>query len=97
MSRSLTFDAARNVLAYEGDHNLGVDGGHFVNCLIRTIVAADEVNLEKIRREFPELVRAVQVRKERGGVEWLRSFVKAQLDRRDAGLDFESLIDEVAS
>ncbi|MFT4281230.1 hypothetical protein [Microbacterium sp.] len=84
---TVTLDAARAVLAFEGDHNYGTDAGHFANCLIRAIKAADPVNRDKLRAEFPELVAAVEEFR-RGGVESLRGLVKSQLDRSAAGLDF---------
>lgn len=87
---TITLNAARAVLAYEGDTNYGQDGGHFTNCLIRAIKAADPVNVEKLRNEFPELVAAVAEFK-RGGIESLRGIAKAQLTHAEFGLDIEAV------
>lgn len=88
---SVTLAAARSVLSFEGDHNYGTDGGHFENCLIRAIKAADPVNREKLRSQYPDLVAAVGEFR-RGGIESLRGLVKAQLAHADAGLDFGAVL-----
>ncbi|MDQ1127604.1 hypothetical protein QE428_002637 [Microbacterium sp. SORGH_AS 505] len=72
---------ARHVLHYLGDHNRGVDGGHFVNRLLATASAADEVNREKLRVAFPELVVAyLAAQYTSWGLDWLRAVVGLDLD-----------------
>lgn len=70
-------DTVRHLLFFEGDTNLGRDGGHFVNRLIQLIKAADEENREWIAARFPELVVGVELlMRTSWAFDWLRGLAK---------------------
>jgi hypothetical protein len=75
--RAVSLPVARHVVLYFGDENLGQDGGHFVNSLIRTIGHADEANRELLAKVYPEYVLAVNAAQhEHWGMDWLRDIAR---------------------
>lgn len=87
--RVVSLDAARAVLWFFGDRNLGQEPGGFFSTLIHAITRADLENRGRLALGFPEIVAAVAaVKDEPWGLEWLRSIVKAELDGIEQGLDF---------
>lgn len=85
---TIPISTIRHLLWLEGDHNLGVDGGHFIAGLVYTIRHADNENRLKLRNEYPDLVDGVLVlMRERWAFGWFRALVKAHLDRTEFGLD----------
>lgn len=89
MSRpAITLDVARAVLWHFGDHNLGLEPGHFVARLLVLASAADEENLEKLRVGWSEYIHAWEsVARKPWGLDWLRGIVKDYLDGQDRALD----------
>jgi|GEM_PF-2238533 len=90
MSRPVVaLDVARHVLWHFGDTNLGQEPGGFMSALLVAISRADALNGARLAAGFPAHVAAVTaVKNEPWGLEWLRGIVKADLDRRERGLDF---------
>lgn len=89
----ISLEVARHVLFHFGDTGLGVQPGHFVSRLLVLASSADTENLEKLRAGWPEYVAAFEaVSRKPWGLDWLRGIVKADLDKRDLGLDFGAVL-----
>ena len=82
----------REVLFYLGDDRLGEAPSNFRMRLLHTAMAATPAERETLVPVAPGLLEAFIVAKTQvNGVEQLRSLVKADMDRREAGLDLTAV------
>ncbi|MDQ7877321.1 hypothetical protein Q9R08_04955 [Microbacterium sp. QXD-8] len=91
---TLSRQTVQHLLWYEGDTNLGLDGGHFVNRLIHLIKAADEDNRDWIATQFPEYVHGVEIIiHAHWALDWMRGLAKRyDSDQPLLGDDFPLLM-----
>lgn len=86
----ITLRVAQHVLWHFGDTNLGVEPGGFWTAQFVALDRADLAHRAHLELAFPEEVAAfTAVKTEPWGIDWLRGIVKADLDDRDRGLDFD--------
>lgn len=82
----------REVLFYLGDDRLGDAPSNFRMRLLHTAMSATPAERETLVPVAPGLLEAFTVAKTQvNGVEQLRSLVKADMDRREAGLDLTAV------
>lgn len=92
MGTNLSLDVVRHLLWYEGDTNLGRDGGHAFANLVRYIKSADNDAREWVSERHPEVVTGVLLlMRTHWALEWMRGLVKRAEDGLPLGDELDML------